>query len=131
MHPGRPGWVSGSSAGQWSVKAGWAGVHLSWGPAGRSPLSRWTSTCQTWPRRGTRRLADVVGAFIVGGPVPWGPGLALGTVREPIVCSHEDAYRCFMRTEMDYLVMGNCLLDKQEQSGWHEDEEWQKTFELD
>jgi hypothetical protein len=32
---------------------------------------------------------------------------------------------------MDYLVMGNCLLDKQEQPDWHEDEEWQKTFELD
>jgi carbamoyltransferase len=50
---------------------------------------------------------------------------------EPIVCTPEDAYRCFMRTEMDYLVMGNCWLDKQEQPSWHEDEAWQKTFELD
>jgi carbamoyltransferase len=50
---------------------------------------------------------------------------------EPIVCSPEDAYQCFMRTEMDYLVMENRLLDKQEQPDWHEDEEWQKTFELD
>ena len=31
---------------------------------------------------------------------------------EPIVCTPQDAYRCFMRTEMDYLVMGNYLLDK-------------------
>ena len=50
---------------------------------------------------------------------------------EPIVCSPEDAYRCFMRTEMDYLIMGNCLLNKEEQPEWHEDEAWQETFELD
>jgi carbamoyltransferase len=34
---------------------------------------------------------------------------------EPIVCSPEDAYRCFVRTEMDYLMMGNFLLDRAEQ----------------
>jgi carbamoyltransferase len=50
---------------------------------------------------------------------------------EPIVCTPEDAYRCFMRTQMDYVVMENCLLDKQEQPAWHEEEDWQKTFELD
>jgi carbamoyltransferase len=50
---------------------------------------------------------------------------------EPIVCSPEDAYRCFMRTEMDYLVMGNFLLNKQQQPEWHEHEAWQETFELD
>jgi carbamoyltransferase len=50
---------------------------------------------------------------------------------EPIVCTPEDAYRCFMRTEMDYLVMEDCLLDKKEQPDWQEDEDWQKTYELD
>ncbi len=39
---------------------------------------------------------------------------------EPIVCTPEDAYRCFMRTEMDYLVMGDFLLEKQEQPCWDE-----------
>jgi carbamoyltransferase len=34
---------------------------------------------------------------------------------EPIVCTPEDAYRCFMRTQMDYLVMGPFLLDKTQQ----------------
>ncbi len=34
---------------------------------------------------------------------------------EPIVCTPDDAYRCFMRTEMDYLVLGNYLLDKSKQ----------------
>jgi carbamoyltransferase len=50
---------------------------------------------------------------------------------EPIVCTPEDAYRCFMRTEMDYLIMGNYLLDKTEQRPMKEDSEWRKKFELD
>jgi carbamoyltransferase len=50
---------------------------------------------------------------------------------EPIVCTPEDAYRCFMRTEMDYLVLGNFLLSKQDQPQWHEDVSWQEEFELD
>ena len=50
---------------------------------------------------------------------------------EPIVCTPEDAYRCFMRTKMDYLIMENCLLDKSDQPAWEEKEDWQKTYELD
>jgi carbamoyltransferase len=50
---------------------------------------------------------------------------------EPIVCTPEDAYRCFMRTNMDYLVMGNCLLDKTEQKPLEGDTDWQEEFELD
>ena len=51
---------------------------------------------------------------------------------EPIVCTPEDAYRCFMRTEMDVLVMGNLVLRKGEQPAWHDrTEEWQKEFPLD
>ena len=50
---------------------------------------------------------------------------------EPIVCSPEDAYRCFMRTEMDYLVLENCLLDKRLQPKLKKDESWKKEFELD
>jgi len=50
---------------------------------------------------------------------------------EPIVGTPSDAYRCFMRTEMDALVLGSCLLDKNEQGDWHESEDWQKTFVLD
>ena len=48
---------------------------------------------------------------------------------EPIVCTPEDAYRCFMRTEMDYLVMGSFLLDKHEQP--KEEHKVKKYFELD
>ncbi len=50
---------------------------------------------------------------------------------EPIVCTPTDAYRCFMRTEMDYLIVENFLLDKSEQPAWQDDTSWQDEFELD
>jgi len=50
---------------------------------------------------------------------------------EPIVCTPEDAYRCFMRTEMDYLVIENHLLAKEDQPAWEKDDSWQDEFELD
>jgi carbamoyltransferase len=51
---------------------------------------------------------------------------------EPIVCSPEDAYRCFMRTHIDYLVLGPYLLTKSAQREWKDDAgAWQKEFQLD
>jgi carbamoyltransferase len=50
---------------------------------------------------------------------------------EPIVCTPEDAYLCFMRTNMDYLIMGNYLLEKKKQKPLDQDIDWQKKFELD
>jgi carbamoyltransferase len=50
---------------------------------------------------------------------------------EPIVMTPEDSYRCFMRTEMDYLVIENFLLDKTEQPVWEKNDSWQQEFELD
>ncbi|MBT8419265.1 MAG: carbamoyltransferase [Gammaproteobacteria bacterium] len=50
---------------------------------------------------------------------------------EPIVCTPEDAYRCFMRTEMNYLVLENVLLNKAAQPKWQEAGDWRKEFELD
>jgi carbamoyltransferase len=50
---------------------------------------------------------------------------------EPIVCTPADAYRCFMRTHIDYLVVGRLLLDKKDQPKWKETEEWKKEFRLD
>jgi carbamoyltransferase len=50
---------------------------------------------------------------------------------EPIVCSPDDAYRCFMRTNMDILVLGNFLLVKKEQPVSENDEDWKKEFILD
>jgi len=64
-----------------------------------------------------------------------GIGLVINTsfnVRgEPIVCSPDDAYRCFMRTEMDYLVINDFIFNKKEQPHWDEKEKWQEIFELD
>jgi carbamoyltransferase len=50
---------------------------------------------------------------------------------EPIVCTPADAYRCFMRTNIDYLVLGPYLLDKAKQPAWKETEQWQNEFVLD
>ena len=50
---------------------------------------------------------------------------------EPIVCTPEDAYRCFMRTEIDALVLEDCVLVKGDQPPFEDDEEWRQTFQLD
>lgn len=64
-----------------------------------------------------------------------GDGIIINTsfnVRgEPIVCTPEDAYRCFMRTEMDYLVINNYVFKKTEQPKWMQKDEWREEFALD
>ncbi len=50
---------------------------------------------------------------------------------EPIVCTPEDAYRCFMRTHIDVLVLGPFVLEKSAQPEWKETQEWQQEFQLD
>ncbi len=50
---------------------------------------------------------------------------------EPIVCTPADAYRCFMRTHIDYLVLGPFLLDKTQQPEWQESGDWRREFQLD
>jgi carbamoyltransferase len=50
---------------------------------------------------------------------------------EPIVCTPEDAYRCFMRTHIDFLMMGSFLLDKKRQPEWKDNRDWRQEFQLD
>ncbi len=50
---------------------------------------------------------------------------------EPIVCTPREAYTCFMRTNMDYLILGNILLAKTEQAEWKEKGDWREEFALD
>jgi len=50
---------------------------------------------------------------------------------EPIVCNPEDAYKCFMRTEMDYLVINDFILKKTDQPHWEDREAWMEKFKLD
>ncbi|MFY0631469.1 MAG: carbamoyltransferase [Flavobacteriaceae bacterium] len=64
-----------------------------------------------------------------------GVGLVVNTsfnVRgEPIVCTPEDAYRCFMRTEMDYLVIENYIFEKKKQPNFEDKDNWKEEFVLD
>ena len=64
-----------------------------------------------------------------------GYGLVVNTsfnVRgEPIVCTSEDAYRCFMRTEMDALVVGDWFFEKKDQPAWAEGKEWRESLVMD
>ena len=50
---------------------------------------------------------------------------------EPIVCTPREAYQCFMRTEMDYLVIENCLFEKAKQPEYMDGDHWRETFVLD
>jgi len=50
---------------------------------------------------------------------------------EPVVCAPEHAYKCFMRTNMDHLLLGNFLIEKKDQKPLDKDIDWLKEFELD
>ena len=50
---------------------------------------------------------------------------------EPIVCTPADSYRCFMRTEMDVLVLENCVLLKEDQPKFEDTSDWRSEFALD
>ena len=86
---------------------------------------------QTVRREDNPRYYDLIRAFhsITGYPLV--VNTSFNVRGEPIVCTPEDAYRCFMRTEMDYLVLGNYVLDKREQPQWNEAVDWREEFELD
>ena len=77
------------------------------------------------------RYYDIIKAF----EETTGYGVIINTsfnVRgEPIVCTPEDAYRCFMRTEMDILVLGSFILRKEDQPAWTEEKDWREDFVLD
>jgi carbamoyltransferase len=82
-------------------------------------------------REDNARYYDVIKAFqsLTGYPVI--VNTSFNVRGEPVVCTPEDAYRCFMRTEMDYLVLGSYLLDKKDQPKWSEETDWREEFELD
>jgi carbamoyltransferase len=96
------------------------------------PSRTWTIPrgCRPCPGKRTE-FYDIVKAF----ENRTGYGIVINTsfnVRgEPIVCTPEDAYTCFMRTEMDYLVLGSFLLDKKQQPAWEEKKDWRNEFVLD
>lgn len=77
------------------------------------------------------RYANLIRAFQRRTGCPSVVNTSFNVRGEPIVCTPEDAYRCFMRTEMDVLVLENQLLLKQEQTPVESDQGWMQEFELD
>ncbi|MBW1893883.1 MAG: hypothetical protein JRI91_09340, partial [Deltaproteobacteria bacterium] len=91
----------------------------------------YSARIQSVSKKTNKRYWKLINAF----KEKTGFGLVVNTsfnVRgEPIVCSPDDAYRCFMRTEMDYLVMGDYLFEKSKQQKWVESDKWRDEFVLD
>ncbi|MEX2261715.1 MAG: carbamoyltransferase [Bryobacteraceae bacterium] len=91
----------------------------------------YSARVQTVRREENELYYDLIAAFgcLTGYPVL--VNTSFNVRGEPIVCSPEDAYRCFMRTDMDYLVMGNFVVNKADQAKLVDDRMWQKEFQLD
>ncbi len=77
------------------------------------------------------RFAALLSAFEARTECPVLINTSFNVRGEPIVCTPEDAYRCFMRCEMDYLVLENCILAKVDQPEFEDSGDWREEFELD
>ncbi len=86
---------------------------------------------QTVNREDNPRYYDMIKAFEKSTGCPVIINTSFNVRGEPIVCSPQDAYRCFMRTRMDNLMLGSFLLDKSEQPEWEDHDDWEKEFPLD
>jgi carbamoyltransferase len=83
-------------------------------------------------RRDTNPLYyDIIAAFKTRTGCPVIVNTSFNVRGEPIVCTPEDAYRCFMRTNLDVLVLENFVLEKVAQPKFAEDDSWQREFVLD
>ena len=86
---------------------------------------------QTVAREAHPEFYDLIAAFDRRTDCPVLINTSFNVRGEPIVMSPDDAYLCFMRTNMDVLVLGNQILLKEEQPELHEDVDWREQFELD
>jgi carbamoyltransferase len=91
----------------------------------------YSARIQTVRRDTNPRFYDIITAFFRRTGCPVIVNTSFNVRGEPIVCSLEDAYRCFMRTEMDVLVLENYVLHKAEQEAVAESDEWRREFVLD
>jgi len=91
----------------------------------------YSARVQTVRREENQGFYDLIKAFqaLTGCPVLI--NTSFNVRGEPIVCTPADAYRCFMRTEMDYLVLETFLLEKHEQPKLEGDSNWKTEFQLD
>jgi carbamoyltransferase len=91
----------------------------------------YSARIQTVDREDHPLYYDLIEAFRRRTGCPLVVNTSFNVRGEPIVCRPEEAFRCFMRTEMDYLVAGSFLLAKTEQEHVVRDDSWKKEFELD
>jgi carbamoyltransferase len=91
----------------------------------------YTARIQTVRRETNPLFWDILDAFRRSTGCPLIVNTSFNVRGEPIVCTPEDSYRCFMRTQMDYLVLENCVLEKRNQPAFAEKQDWRKEFRLD
>ncbi len=91
----------------------------------------YSARVQTVRREANPLYYDIISAFHRRTGCPVIVNTSFNVRGEPIVGAPEDAYRCFMRTDMDVLVLENFVLEKTEQAPVAEDESWRKEFVLD
>jgi carbamoyltransferase len=91
----------------------------------------YSARIQTVHQETNPRYHDLLKTFEANTGCPVLVNTSFNVRGEPIVCTPEDAYRCFMRTEMDYLVVDNFLMAKVDQPEQEKDESWKSEFELD
>ncbi len=91
----------------------------------------YSARVQTVSNKNNRRYYELISAFKKQTGCPTIVNTSFNVRGEPIVCTPQDAYRCFMRTEMDVLVLQNQILFKNEQPKLEKDENWKQEFELD
>jgi carbamoyltransferase len=91
----------------------------------------YSARVQTVSKKTNPRYYELIKAFKKRTGCPTIVNTSFNVRGEPIVCTPQDAYRCFMRTEMDVLVMQNILLFKDDQIESEQNENWKQEFELD
>ena len=91
----------------------------------------YSARIQTVRRESNPLYWDIIEAFRRRTGCPVIVNTSFNVRGEPIVCSPEDSWRCFMRTEMDALVLETCLLLKEEQPPYVEEKDWRREFALD
>jgi carbamoyltransferase len=91
----------------------------------------YSARVQTVDRRDNAEYYDLIQAFERHTGCPVVVNTSFNVRGEPIVCTPEDAYRCFMRTNIDYLVLWPYLLVKTEQPAWREEGDWRQAVPFD
>jgi carbamoyltransferase len=91
----------------------------------------YSARIQTVRRDTNPAYYDIIQAFYRKTGCPVIVNTSFNVRGEPIVCTPADAYRCFMRTNMDVLVLENFILEKGDQPELTKDESWREEFVLD